>query len=491
MKKYKICLWIIVSLCVFFSTIRGVSADETALTQKEVADLAKPSVVKIIQKVKGDATIPLIEVNFTDLSVKTKPDVPPEKIQIDEYLTGTGVIVSPDGYIMTNSHVISYQTIKNLIASDYIYQAIDDGYARLSEAEIKKINENGSREEMGNFAEKIADYILSQSNFNLEKTITVLNPSSRKETLEELANEGFTASVVSVNDNFFKDSRDAALIKIDQKNLPAIKLGTSTDVSTGKKVYIFGYPSTAEIDEKDLLEPTFTQGAISATKESINKDFKIFQTDAKISKGSSGGPLLDDQGRVIGLVTFITSDLTKQDGDSFAFAIPIDTAKDIIASGKISGELPTYQEGDYSSYFKTGLEFLKGNQCKKALTEFDAAKQNNPDYNLSGYLNPYVQQCGGIISSGKSIDTGWDSLKAKFGDTKYLILIVSGSGIILIAILVTAWYWLFRRMRKDEKELDNVEEFLDLNLEDGRPYPKEPSEKEEKDKLFFDRLKPK
>jgi len=32
---------------------------------------------------------------------------------------------------------------------------------------------------------------------------------------------------------------------------------------------------------------------------------------------------------------------------------------------------------------------------------------------------------------------------------------------------------------------------LDLNLEDGRPYPKEPSEKEEKDKLFFDRLKPK
>lgn len=466
-----------------------VLAEEPALSQKEVADSIQPSVVKIVQHVKGDATIPSINIDFKAGAVTTKQEIAPRNIQIDEFLTGSGIIVTPDGYIMSNSHVISYQTIKNIIVSDYLYQAIDDGYAKLNPDEIKSISESQTPAQMSQFAEKITDYILGQSKFNLEKTVTVLNPSSKKDTLEEAVSEGFPANVVSVNDNFFKDHRDAALIKIDQQNLPAVELGKSSEVATGKKVYIFGYPSTAEINQNDLLEPTFSQGTISAIKSSPNKDFKIFQTDAKISKGSSGGPLLDEQGKVIGLVTFMTNDLTKQDGDSFAFSIPIEEARDVIAENSTGGQVPSQlQRGNYENHFLAGLGFLKNSQCRKALAEFESAKQANPNFDLARYVDPYEKQCDEIIASGKSADSWWQSFRLSLSDTKYLVSFLAILGVVLLTILTSAWYWLFRRMRRDEIEMDNIEESMHLDLESGLPI--------EKDKEVFindlpDHLKPK
>jgi len=453
-----------------FFVVNKALAEEMLFTQGEVADSVKPSVVKIVQHVKGTASIPAIDVDFKTFSVTTKKNVLPVNIQIDEYITGSGVIVTPDGYIMTNSHIISYQTVKNIIASDFIYQAIDDGYVKLNDEEAKNISENKEQSELARFGEKVADYVLSESKFDITKNISVLNPASKKETLPELASEGFTASVVSVNDNFIKDSRDAALIKIEQQNLPAVVLGTSQNMSTGKKVYIFGYPSTAEINEKDLLDPTFSQGTISAIKDSPDKDFKIFQTDAKISKGSSGGPLLDEQGKVIGLVTFITGGPMKLDGDSFAFAIPIDVVKEIIASHKIAEEFPAgYEVGNYNKGFMAGLAYFKNNQCHKAIEEFDNAILVNNNFEVSRNVSPYKAQCEKVIASGKSVDNVWDLFKAKLGETKFLIIVLSVLGAFLIIALTSAWYWLFRRMKQDEIELDNVEEFLHLNLEDGKP----------------------
>ena len=480
MKKLTAVLFPILILGAFFVVFKAKAAEEPVLSQKEVADLAKPSVVKIVQRVKGKATVPSIDVDFLTMSVSTRSDVSPDDLQIDEYLVGTGVIVTPDGYIMTNSHVVSYQTVKNLIVSDYVYSAIDEGYSKLSEEDVNRLSENKNQEEFNKFSEKIADYILNESQFNVEKTVTVLNPSSKKESIEDLAGEGFPAAVVSVNDNFFKDSRDAALIKIDQPDLPAAVLGDSSSVSTGKKVYILGYPSTAEVSEKDLLEPTFSQGTISAMKDSLNKDFKILQTDAKISKGSSGGPLLDEQGKVIGLVTFITSDLTKQDGDSFAFAVPINVAKETLANNKTAEGLPVdYRPGNYAEHFLLGLELLKSRQCKKAITEFNLAKQSNAVFGASNYPDAYLYQCEKITAAGNSLDTSWEVFKEKIKDAKYLVLILAVGGVGLAIILGLLWAWLFRKMRRDEKEMDNVEEYLHLNLEDGKPPEVNSEEKPE------------
>ncbi|MFH0804402.1 MAG: hypothetical protein V1896_02275, partial [Candidatus Zambryskibacteria bacterium] len=194
------------------------------------------------------------------------------------------------------------------------------------------------------------------------------------------------------------------------------------------------------------------------------------QTDAKISRGSSGGPLLDENGRAIGLVTFITSDLVQQNGDSFAFAIPIDVVISIVKNNKVAGELPrSFDSGTYNKHFLAGLDLLHNNQCKKALAEFDSAKQVNGNFPVAGFLDPYSKQCGGIISAGNSVDTAWELLKIKLSNTRFLILFTAVVALILVGTLTALWFWLFRRVRKDENELDNVEEYMHLNLEDGTP----------------------
>ncbi|MBM3256211.1 MAG: trypsin-like peptidase domain-containing protein [Candidatus Moranbacteria bacterium] len=472
MKKYVI---FTLSILGIFFVFNGASADALALSQKEIADLAKPAVVKIVQKVKGEAKVPIIEINFTDLTVGLKPGTELQTVPVDEYLTGTGAIVHSDGYIMTNSHVVSYQTVKNLIAAEFIAAAIEDSYADMSEGEIEKIQNIRSSDELNSFGEKIVGFFLEKSQFKLEKTITVLNPSSRKENLEELIDEGFTAKMVSVNDDFYRDSRDAALIKIEETNLPALEPGSSKDISTGKKVFIFGFPSTAEVSEKDILEPTFTQGSISAVKDSMKRDFKIFQTDAKISKGSSGGPLLAENGKAVGLVTFITSDLTKEEGDSFAFAVPMDVVKEILRDHLLSGEnIPEFQISGYEKHFRRGLDLLSGSQCREAIAEFSAAAEVNEKLSVNRYLEPYAKQCGGIIRAGNSIDGFWDRLKRSVGGISGLTWAILLTVITAVSALAFIWLWLFRRVREDEREMDNIEKSLNLDLQSGLPIKNEP-----------------
>lgn len=122
---------------------------------------------------------------------------------------------------------------------------------------------------------------------------------------------------------------DLALIKIDGvKDLQPLPLGDSDKLKVGTWVVAIGSPFG--------LEQTVTQGIVSAKKRVIGAgpydDF--IQTDASINPGNSGGPLLDLQGRVVGINTAIVAS-----GQGIGFAIPIDMAKTIVSQLKEKGEV--------------------------------------------------------------------------------------------------------------------------------------------------------
>jgi serine protease Do len=122
---------------------------------------------------------------------------------------------------------------------------------------------------------------------------------------------------------------DLALIKIEASNqLQPLTLGNSDELKVGTWVVAIGSPFG--------LEQTVTQGIVSAKKRVIGAgpydDF--IQTDASINPGNSGGPLLDLQGRVVGINTAIVAS-----GQGIGFAIPIDMAKTIVAQLKDKGEV--------------------------------------------------------------------------------------------------------------------------------------------------------
>ncbi|MFP4085201.1 MAG: Do family serine endopeptidase [Desulfobacteraceae bacterium] len=122
---------------------------------------------------------------------------------------------------------------------------------------------------------------------------------------------------------------DLALIKIDpDNNLPVLRMGDSDDIKVGEWIVAIGNPFG--------LGHTVTSGIISAKGRVIGAgpydDF--LQTDASINPGNSGGPLLDMDGKVVGINTAIVAG-----GQGIGFAIPVNLAQGIIEQLKTAGEV--------------------------------------------------------------------------------------------------------------------------------------------------------
>ena len=125
---------------------------------------------------------------------------------------------------------------------------------------------------------------------------------------------------------------DIAVLRIDAKNLPIVKIGNPADIKVGQWVVAIGSPYG--------FENTVTSGIVSAKSRALPEDSYVpfIQTDAAVNPGNSGGPLFDLKGEVIG----INSQIFSRSGgfQGLAFAIPIDVAmqvKDqIVQTGHVS-----------------------------------------------------------------------------------------------------------------------------------------------------------
>ena len=111
------------------------------------------------------------------------------------------------------------------------------------------------------------------------------------------------------------ERRDLAVVKVAGFNLPALELGDSDSLAVGQRVIAVGSPLG--------LEGTVTSGILSAIRES--EGYKVIQTDAAVNPGNSGGPLVDESGRVIGGITFKLSS-----SENLNFAVPINYVRGLL-----------------------------------------------------------------------------------------------------------------------------------------------------------------
>lgn len=119
----------------------------------------------------------------------------------------------------------------------------------------------------------------------------------------------FKARVVGSDAN-----ADIAVLKIDAHDLPFFSYGNSNDAKVGQWVLAIGYPLQ--------LEATVTAGIISAKRDSV------IQTDAAVNLGNSGGPLVDRDGRLIGINAAFTSSTGTYVG--YSYAIPSMIVKRVV-----------------------------------------------------------------------------------------------------------------------------------------------------------------
>ncbi|MCC6490441.1 MAG: trypsin-like peptidase domain-containing protein [Candidatus Hydrogenedentes bacterium] len=110
------------------------------------------------------------------------------------------------------------------------------------------------------------------------------------------------------------EETDLALLKVDENQLPFLKLGDSEGIRQGQMVFALGNPLG--------LEDSLSMGVVSAVARQLRPDDRVIyiQTDAAINPGNSGGPLIDTEGQVIGINTFILSQSRGSEG--LGFAVP-------------------------------------------------------------------------------------------------------------------------------------------------------------------------
>ncbi len=194
-----------------------------------------------------------------------------------ENSSGSGIIVRPDGYILTNSHVV-----------------------------------------------KNAHSIKVQLNVRAE--------AEAREQGDRSLNRPINGTLIGID----RES-DLALIKIDRKNLPYLEFGNSDDLKQGQVVLALGNPLG--------LDNSVSLGVVSAIARQIKADDPMvyIQTDAPINPGNSGGPLVDAEGRVVGINTFI---LTQSGGsEGIGFAIPSNIAREVYRQLRTKGHVHRAQLG--------------------------------------------------------------------------------------------------------------------------------------------------
>lgn len=132
----------------------------------------------------------------------------------------------------------------------------------------------------------------------------------------------YNASIVGLD-----ASEDIAILAIDAAGLAAIELGSTTDLAVGDPVIAIGNPLALEGG------PSVSTGIVSALDRVLEDADTtlsgIIQTDAAITEGSSGGALLDGDGRLIGITTAVGVSSVGVEG--IAFAIPVETVAEVLA----------------------------------------------------------------------------------------------------------------------------------------------------------------
>ncbi len=228
---------------------------------------------------------------------------------------------------------------------------------------------------------------------------------------------------------------DVALLKIEGEDFPFLQFGNSEQTIIGEWAIAFGNPFGL-FDNN--AKPTVTVGVISNSGVSftqVNRVYKdMLQTDAAISSGNSGGPLLNARGEVIGVNTVIFSTANNNQGSGsigIGFAVPINRVKSVLErlkeDGKIdrdfnTGMLVQQIDDRIARYFqlekKEGVvvvEVRRGTPAEKAgiepgdiILEVDGKKiDKNDDLELAIY--------DGIVGQTMTllIDRGGETMKKK------------------------------------------------------------------------------
>jgi serine protease Do len=317
---------------------------------------AKPAVVMIAVRVGATATVRC----GSGASAAVNPGAIGE--------LGSGSIIHPDGWIVTNGHVI--QPYQEGADGAFAVELGEKAVATACAAELETLPAAARVQRI----RALAAAPENRRGLAVERSLEV-HLSNGKAYQAEVKFYSPPAYVVVGAEH----GRDVAILKIEDKELPVVRLARhSTDLHLGQALFVIGFPGVVVSHEllsrATQYEPSITVGRISGFKQDVGGQ-RVIQTDAAIIQGNSGGPVFDDRGNVIGAATF-TSLQGDQVVQGFNFLIPVETVQEAAAK---AGVVPK-SDSMFTRLWNHGVDLYIRDLHYRAYSNMSAANKIHPGF---------------------------------------------------------------------------------------------------------------
>lgn len=462
--------------------VKGASSERVkrdTLSEVQLAELVKPSVVNIFYIYCKQVSVNYPGSRF----LKSSYSLPCSGG------SGSGFIISEDGYVATNGHVV-YVYPEEVLITDGLYDLLGEGF--FHDLVKQAVFESEGIEISNDQAEAILISIMrdspNQMDALLVMTLELLTQGkisiadARSGYYIKLGNEpilidtekykttGDPFQAISVPptaleadligydyanwyskevliDKAKPQGSDVAILKIKNSGnlrFPAVKVSVNSNLKEGEQIVVLGYPGLVSGEDEStsiLIDPnrsaakaTVTRGIISAIKFTPDGK-KILQTDASIDHGNSGGPAFNERGEVIGLATY---GFESQSGN-FNFLRDIEDLKTLAKKYSVS-----LSEGETYFAWNKGLDNFWQQYYKKSIPFFEKVKST---YSVHPFVEDYIVEAKAAIENGEDKSSIFDSFDP---------VLMVGVGVIIIAgiIILVVVIFLVKRKQPDSP-IDN------------------------------------
>ena len=398
-------------------------------TNRHGVNLASPAVVRIVSEVDG-------QVICKGCNEGSDITFPLDGSTYALAFSGSGAFISSDGYVLTADHVVDYDNNDQIIL-DFFNEAVNEFAQATGTSQndaqaifLQLVNEN---------LISIPTKVVSQKVFlSTAYTGSLTNPA------------GVTSyDITRIVANSPVDKQDVAVVKVEAKDMPYLQLAPANSVKVQDTITAVAYPADADTgDFTALLSPSSggnVNTANSLLTASVNtaqvtgqKTFSdgtpVYETSGLANHGSSGGPVIDTQGRIIGVVDAIAISSGQED-TRVVYLIPSDVAAQYVrqAGATTGGTFMTQWTKAISEYDATG-------PCHFTNAKRDLTNLKN-SYPAFGGVTPYLTDAQSKATAAECPAPG-PNLAVIGGICGGLLLLV-----IIVAVLIFA---LTRRGKKPQ-----------------------------------------
>ena len=362
----------------------------SAVTDGErLAMYSKPAVVRIVDGAAGQILF-------------QPPGYQGQTFNVSSISLGSGFFISSNGYIATNAHVVSTTRDGEEKAKQALFWQLVLQIARQLGKDPRSLN--------ANFINQHSEL----QSFQLFHHVIIPDGSAFPFEIKS-----YGAPTGEGSDQ----GKDVAVVKIEVRNAPVLKLADSDKVQLQDHVTVIGYPGAADtfnsglLSSKSAFEATINDGKISARKQATS-GAPILQTSTPATHGNSGGPVLNDANEVIGLLTFRGDTVNGQEVSGFSFVVPSNTVMEYVKSAGANNV-----EGPTDTLFREGLGYYWDQYYSSAIPKFEEVKR----------LFPQHSEVDGLIQSSQQAKAEG---KEKSNMSLWIIGIVVGILFLLLLLVI-------------------------------------------------------